>query len=84
MFKDSGERTNIPFVVNEMMEPGIKEAGFVNVVNQVLKAPLGPWPADRKFREIGIVCLHSFLTGLEGWAMAMATRVMGVSVLRIR
>ena len=62
------------------MKTTIQEAGFVNVVEKVFKTPLGSWPADPKLQEIGKWTLLGFDIGLEGYAMAGMTRVMGVSV----
>ena len=61
------------------MKQKITEAGFVNVVEQVYKTPLGGWPADAKLRELGQWALLGFDTGLEGYALATLTRVLGVS-----
>jgi len=51
--------------------------GFVNVVERVFKVPIGGWPADPKLRELGQWTLLEFVTGIEGYAMALLTRVMG-------
>lgn len=59
--------------------PKIREAGFVNTVEQVFKVPLGGWPADVKLRELGQWALLGFDTGLEGYSLATLTRVLGVS-----
>lgn len=64
------------------MKSDIGKAGFVNVVEQVFKAPLGGWATDPKLRELGMWTLLSFDTGLEGYALAMLTRVIGVSTTR--
>jgi hypothetical protein len=61
------------------MKSDIEQAGFVNVVERVLKIPLGGWAADRKLRELGRWALLGFDTGLEGYNLATLTRVMGVS-----
>ena len=59
------------------MRKGIEDAGFVNVVEKIFKTPLGGWPTDPKLREIGQWALLGFDVGLEGYAMATLTRVMG-------
>ncbi len=60
------------------MKDKITEAGFVNVVEKVYKTPLGGWPADPKLRELGQWALLGFDIGLEGYALATLTRVLGV------
>lgn len=64
------------------MKSHIEQAGFVNVVEEVFKIPLGGWPADRKLRELGLWALLGFDTGAEGYNLATLTRVMGVSAPR--
>lgn len=61
------------------MKQEITEAGFVNVTEQTYKVPLGGWPADVKLRELGQWALLGFNTGLEGYALATLTRVLGAS-----
>jgi hypothetical protein len=63
------------------MKEEIENAGFVNVVEKVFKAPIGPWPADPKLQELGRWTLLGFDTGLEGFVLAILTRTLGVSLL---
>lgn len=58
------------------MKEKIERAGFINVVERVIKIPMGGWPADPKLREIGQWTLLGFLAGLEGYSLATLTRVM--------
>lgn len=60
------------------MTQGIIEAGFSNVVEKLFKVPIGGWPADKKLREIGQWTLLGIDTGLEGYLLAILTRVFGV------
>jgi hypothetical protein len=62
------------------MRDTIKEAGFVNVVEKVFETPLGSWPADPTLQEIGQYSLLGFDIGLEGYVVALLTRVLGVSL----
>jgi hypothetical protein len=64
------------------MKDEITAAGFINVVEKVVKTPIGGWPADPKMRKLGLWALHGFDIGLEGYAMATMTRVLHVSSLR--
>jgi hypothetical protein len=61
------------------MKSNIERAGFVNVVEQIFKVPLGGWPSDHKLRKLGMWALLGFDTGLEGYNFATLTRVMDVS-----
>lgn len=53
------------------------EAGFEDVHEKVIKLPLGPWAKDPNVKEIGKYALLSALTGLEGFTMALFTRILG-------
>lgn len=80
LFTEVGEITGQSFRISDTMETAIQEAGFVNVVEKVFKTPMGCWPSDQKLKEIGKWALLGFDIGLEGYAMASMTRVMGVSL----
>ena len=62
----------------EDMKQYIDDAGFTNTVEKVWKAPHGPWSTDSKMKEIGNWGLLELEVGLEGFAMALLTRVFGV------
>jgi hypothetical protein len=55
----------------------MREAGFVNVQHVVFKWPCNPWPRDKKHKTLGMWTLANALDGLEGFTMAMFTRVLG-------
>ncbi|KAG6995671.1 hypothetical protein G7Y79_00043g079550 [Physcia stellaris] len=60
---------------------GIKEhmenAGFQNVEVRGFKIPIGPWPADKKLKEVGIFQLAGMLEGMESLTLALWTRYLG-------
>ncbi|EOD49373.1 Methyltransferase type 11 [Neofusicoccum parvum] len=60
-----------------LAEGWMKEAGFVNVHARMYKVPLGPWPKDKKMKEIGLVNLMQYLDGLESFSFRMFTSVLG-------
>jgi hypothetical protein len=68
------------FVANAVKEQ-IANAGFVDVVEQIFKLPLGPWSSDDRFKNIGRFFLQFWREGMEGWVMAIATRHLGVRVV---
>lgn len=61
------------------MKDEIIAAGFTNVVETVIKTPLGRWPEDRNMRKLGALAQYGFDIGLEGYALATLTRVLNVS-----
>jgi hypothetical protein len=59
------------------MGTGIEEAGFRDVVEKTFKTPIGGWAADPKMKDLGQWAELGLDVGLEGYAMATLTRVMG-------
>ncbi len=61
------------------MKAYIDAVGFVNTVEKVWKAPIRGWAAEPKMKEIGHWGLLELEMGLEGFTMALLTRVLRVS-----
>ncbi|RPB03580.1 S-adenosyl-L-methionine-dependent methyltransferase [Choiromyces venosus 120613-1] len=55
------------------------DAGFVNVEEKILRLPVGPWPKDPLLKEIGRFNMLSGMQGLDGFTLALFTRVLGWS-----
>jgi len=55
------------------------DAGFVDVVEVPYVWPQNTWPKDEKLKELGRWNLANSLDGLEGYTMAIMTRVHGMS-----
>jgi hypothetical protein len=55
----------------------MREAGFINVQSEVFKWPTNQWPRDKKHKTLGLWNLANTLDGLEGFTMALFTRVLG-------
>jgi hypothetical protein len=70
------------YVANEVKQQ-IARAGFVDVVEQIFKLPLGPWSSDERFKNIGRFYQQFWREGMEGWVMAIATRCLGASPISI-
>lgn len=64
------------------MKRYIDDAGFINTIEKVWKAPHGPWHTDQKMKDIGNWGLLELEVGLEGFSMALLTRVLGVRDLK--
>ncbi|KAL7269431.1 hypothetical protein RUND412_007913 [Rhizina undulata] len=64
-----------------IVAPGIKtaleEVGCVQVVEQVLKFPIGRWPKGRGPKDLGTFWRQQFVDHAEGISMALFTRVLG-------
>ncbi|QIW98413.1 hypothetical protein AMS68_003931 [Peltaster fructicola] len=74
-----GKRSGKTFEIAETMSGMIKQAGFDNVVEKRFKWPVGPWSSDPRMKEIGRWNLLNWEQGMEGWVIALYTRVLGWS-----
>ncbi|PGH26675.1 hypothetical protein AJ80_01621 [Polytolypa hystricis UAMH7299] len=76
IFLEAGEKINKTFRIAEHISGHAKDAGFEDVTEKWYKIPIGGWSSDPKMKTIGkwnyLQCDH----GIEGWAMALLTRVM--------
>jgi SAM-dependent methyltransferase len=57
----------------------MQEAGFVNVKELVYPLPINQWPKDRKLKDLGMWEMTNLLEGIEGFSMALFTKVLGWS-----
>lgn len=46
-----------------------KTAGFINIHEEVVKVPIGPWAKDHELKEIGMMNLVQLLEGLEAFSL---------------
>lgn len=76
---ECGERFGKTFLIQERMKDLITQAGFEDVVEFTYKWPIGPWSTDQKLKDLGNWNMHHWNEGLEGWNIALLTRLMGVS-----
>ncbi|KAE9376521.1 S-adenosyl-L-methionine-dependent methyltransferase [Stipitochalara longipes BDJ] len=54
-----------------------EKAGFVNVVVNEYKIPIGRWTRDRKLKLLGTYQKEVLMLGLEAFSLAILTRVLG-------
>lgn len=56
-----------------------EKSGLVNVHEAVYPLPVGTWPSDPKQKSLGGQMLVNVLDGMEGFTMALFTKVLGWS-----
>ncbi len=83
-YVEAGELMGKTFEILDLQKAYIEQAGLVNVVETRYKMPLGPWPRDPRLKEIGRWHLHEAYQGIEGWTLALFTRVLGWSFERVQ
>ncbi|KAK1749591.1 S-adenosyl-L-methionine-dependent methyltransferase [Echria macrotheca] len=74
-----GIKIGSPFNVidDDLQEKAIREAGFDVVEAVTLKAPVGPWTADKKPAEVGRYVSLALESDMEGYTLFFATQVLG-------
>jgi hypothetical protein len=61
----------------------MKKAGFVNVVEEILFIPIGPWPKDEFLKTTGLFWKSLLLDGLQALALGPFTRALGWSAEKV-
>jgi hypothetical protein len=52
----------------------LEAAGFANIEKETFKLPMGPWPKDKRLKEVGLFHREQFLQGLHGIALGLLGR----------
>ncbi|KAH6662367.1 S-adenosyl-L-methionine-dependent methyltransferase [Halenospora varia] len=52
-------------------------AGFEDVHEKVIKIPINQWPRDRHLKQLGRYWAENLLAGLQGFSLALFSRVFG-------
>ncbi|KAF6833346.1 umta methyltransferase family protein [Colletotrichum musicola] len=55
----------------------VHDAGFENISAKRIKSPLGPWPKDPFFKDLGMMNLCLTLDGLEAFSLKLFCDVLG-------
>ncbi|KAL2812110.1 S-adenosyl-L-methionine-dependent methyltransferase [Aspergillus granulosus] len=76
-FIEAGDKFGKTFQIAERAKGYMQEAGFVNVTEQRFKLPIGPWSKDKKLKKLGFLNRVHVENSIEGWSLALLTRVMG-------
>jgi len=80
IFLEAGERMAKTFRIADRAKEHFTAAGFINVVEKKYKMPIGNWSRDPKFKTIGLYNLLYCVQGLEGFALFILSKIMGVSI----
>lgn len=68
-----------PLRIANKLKRWYQEAGFVDVHEEVFKLPINSWPKDPQFKLIGRFWADCITSGLQGFSLALFTRVLGWS-----
>ena len=70
-------KTGMRFDTLRHIRTWMEEAGFVDIVEHSFVWPIGPWPKDPKLKDLGRWGERNWVDGLEGWVLALYTRMLG-------
>ena len=77
LFLDASLALGRPLNVAPTYKDTMEKVGFVDVVEKRLKWPVGIWPRDKYFKEVGYWYYMNLEVGLEGLLMGLLTRGLG-------
>ncbi|KAI0179058.1 S-adenosyl-L-methionine-dependent methyltransferase [Hypoxylon sp. FL1284] len=86
VFNEGGRLSGKSFgvVEDDVQRKCMEAAGFVDIQEYDLKAPLGSWPADEKQRQAGHFLRLGLYQDIEGFLVMMWTSIMGWSIEEIQ
>jgi len=64
-------------LVGSKLEGWLREAGFEDIHHEKIRLPVGIWPKDKKLKQVGAFNHVQLKDGLEGFSLALYTRVLG-------
>ncbi|KAL9124912.1 MAG: hypothetical protein Q9217_005805 [Psora testacea] len=77
---ECGVQNGKPMDIQRHIKGWITKAGFVDVVEEKYKWPIGDWPADSRLKDIGRWNATHWNLGIEAWSMRLLTQCHGVSM----
>ncbi|KAI9764040.1 MAG: hypothetical protein M1840_008916 [Geoglossum simile] len=75
---EAGDKFGKTLQIVDLQKQYLIDANFEDVVEHRFKVPIGPWSSNTRLRQIGQWNQLMWEEGLEPWAMALYTRVLGV------
>lgn len=68
-----------PLTYADKLKKWYTEAGFVDVREKIIKIPINSWPRDKRLKTLGKYWAENMLAGLQGFSLALFSRVFGWS-----
>ncbi|KAI8651249.1 hypothetical protein NCS55_01368700 [Fusarium keratoplasticum] len=80
-FIEAGKKLERPFTVvdDNVQEEGMAAAGLVDIESRVFKIPIGRWPKDQNYRNIGLFAQEVLEGDVEGHVLHVADLAWGWS-----
>lgn len=81
LFYDAGDKIGRSFRIDQaIMEGWANDAGFEDVTHKKFKVPHGPWPKDKRLKEMGMYTGLYMDLSLDGFALFPVGQILGWSV----
>ena len=82
LFYAAGDKTGrtFKFGTEGQMEKLAHETGFVDIVHEQWKVPIGGWPQDPDLKRIGLYNAHFIDQSLDGFAVFPVGEILGWSI----
>ncbi|SPQ24311.1 e2fe2a48-64e9-499f-9da9-cc145a7e7db2 [Thermothielavioides terrestris] len=78
VFREAGRKMGRSFEVTDHWEEWLRKAGFTETLHtKSTRLPIGGWPRDPRWKEVGLFNQLSLEQGLEGFATYICTQVLG-------
>ncbi|KAH0538031.1 hypothetical protein FGG08_005343 [Glutinoglossum americanum] len=84
MLLEASDAYGKPLGIADQTKELSEAAGFVEVVEQRFKWPIGGWNQERKLKEIGRLNKKHWEQSIEGWCIALLTRALKWTVPQVR
>ena len=81
---EASKITGRPMSPGPLLEGFVRDAGFENMHHKRFRMPLGPWPKDPAYKELGLYNITQFEDGVEGFSLALLVGVLGWTVDEVK
>ncbi|MCJ1455766.1 hypothetical protein MMC28_006122 [Mycoblastus sanguinarius] len=82
--REAGQKFGKDLSQQENIKEMIIQAGFVDVVEELYKWPMGEWPVDQWLKDIGRWNALHWVEGLDTWLMRLLTQYLGWTPAQVR
>lgn len=74
--RDASQQFGKVMNISPLFKSFVSNAGFQDVREDLFKAPLSPWPRERRYRDLGKYMNIQMMDSLEPYSLALFTRVL--------
>lgn len=67
-----------------LMKGWVQDAGFANIKQESFKLPVGSWPKDPRFKEIGTLLAVNFVEGVEAFTAVPFRDILGWTQVEVQ